>query len=122
MGGMLAGAFMTFGPTPSAWACGYGGNPDELCPNEQQFVNLLAAQGIGPTQSPRGLANLGWKVCGDLYQGRTVEFEANRVYAYNVGLGGNGARALVNAAVASMCPDATAPRYQPPGPRRFNIP
>ena len=120
MTGALAGAFLTLGSVPSAWASCPSGT--ELCPNEQQFVDLLAAKGINPTQSPRGLANLGWAVCGDLYNGRTVEFEANRVYAYNVGLGGDGARALVTAAVATMCPDATVLRRPPSPSHKFNVP
>lgn len=114
----LAGGF-----PPKAWACGYGESTDILCSNEQQFINDLSAKGITPTQSPHILAGLGWKVCGDLYAGRTAYVESNRVYAYNTGLGGDGAQALVAAAIADLCPDAIGPHYIPPGAQpNYNLP
>ncbi len=118
-----AGAGVAHFSAPRAWACSYGESPDILCSNEQQFINDLSAKGITPTQSPHILAGLGWKVCGDLYSGRTAYVEANRVYAYNTGLGGDGAQALVAAAIADLCPDATGPHYIPPGSQPiFNLP
>ena len=77
----------------------------------------------GTTQSPRGLANLGWKICGDLYSGRSQDVEANRVYAYNTGLGADGSRAVVTVAVADLCPGAAMPHYVPPGYQpTYNLP
>lgn len=115
----LAVAGLAFGPVPRAWACGV--DPG-LCSNEQQFVNSLAAQDIHG-HSPQGLANLGWQICGDLYQGRSQFVEANRVYAYNTGLGSDGARTVVTLAVANLCPEATTPHYLPPGYQpNYNLP
>ena len=121
--GALAVAGLAYGPVPKAWACGVNESPDILCSNEQQFVNDLAARGINPTQPPRGLATLGWKVCGDLYRGRSQDVEANRVYAYNPDLRNDGARAVVTVAVADLCPEAAGPHYLPPGYQpTYNLP
>jgi hypothetical protein len=128
----LAGAFfvvalpvagLVYCPAPTAWACGVNESPDLLCSNEQQFVNDLAAHGISSTQSPRRIANLGWQICGDIQQGRSPDVEANRVYAYNTDLGGDGAHTVVTVAVADLCPQASAPHYLPPNYQpRYNLP
>ena len=121
--GALAVAGLAYAPAPKAWACSFNESSDILCSNEQQFVNDLAAQGINATQSSRGLANLGWQICGDLNQGRSQYVEANRVYAYNTGLGRDGSRTVVAVAVANPCPYAAGPHYVPPNYQpRYNLP
>jgi hypothetical protein len=108
---------------PRAWACGsYPNWTPDLCSNEQEFIDQLAAAGIEPTRSAVDLSSLGWKICGDLFLGRTQEFEANRVYAHNTGLGGDGARTVVRTAVAVLCPEAAVQRNLPPYPPQYNIP
>jgi len=104
----VAVAGLAYGPVPEAWACSANESPDILCSNEQQLVNALAAQGINATQSPHAAANLGWSICGGLQSGRSQDVEANRVYAYNTGVGGDGPRTVVSVAVADLCPQATA--------------
>jgi Protein of unknown function (DUF732) len=69
------------------------------------------------------MSNLGWKICGDMNMGRAQDFEANRVYAYNPGLGSDGSRSLVAAAIADLCPEAAWPHYIPPNYQpKYNIP
>lgn len=124
---LLVGALVIAGlarvPTPVAWACGVNESPDILCSNEQQFVNDLSARRI-TSQSQRELANLGWQICGDLHQGRSQEFEANRVYAYYTDLRNDGARAVVTVAVADLCPEAAGSIINlPPGNQaHYNLP
>lgn len=99
-----------------AMACGAGEDINILCPNEQRYLDELAAIGITPKTTPRELANTGSKICGYLINaylqhpsptagGGLKNGVASTMLTGNPEITWDQAQEWVQAAVDNMCRD-----------------
>ncbi len=105
LAGIPAVAVLTAAP---AQACTHNDDVNTLCSNEQTFVNDLAKVGIVPTQSPRGLVNQGWQLCGQLGSGVPRDVIVQKVYG-SASMHLDQAQAIVASAINNLCQFSSAP-------------
>lgn len=105
-------------------ACAPGKDINILCPNEQTYINTLAALGITPKTTPRNLVNSGNQFCGHLVDAAhrypspnagpgIKDGLASMIMRNNQGFTWAQARGWVQAAIDNLCPDRiTGMHYQ----------
>ncbi len=85
-----------------ARACTNDDDVNNLCSNEQAFIDELAAVGMVPTNTPRFAVNQGVKICGDVYRGTPRSVIIQQVYG-GTQMRLEQAKAIVAAAENHLC-------------------